>query len=90
MIPWKDKPPEDKWLRCIPGAREITTMSDNARSRSKSADKWPFQILDEAKNVFGSKAEARQWMNSPQRGLEFQKPIEMVDTGVGAGCVPEY
>ena len=26
-------------------------------------------------------------MNTPQRGLEFHKPIELLDTDVGAGYV---
>jgi uncharacterized protein (DUF2384 family) len=29
-------------------------------------------------------------MNTPQRGLEFHKPIEMLDTDVGAWCVRDY
>jgi putative toxin-antitoxin system antitoxin component (TIGR02293 family) len=45
------------------------------------------RIFDEAENVFGSAREARTWMNTPQRGLEFHRPIELLDTDVGAGYV---
>jgi putative toxin-antitoxin system antitoxin component (TIGR02293 family) len=48
------------------------------------------QIFDEAENIFGSSEEARTWINTPQRGLEFHKPIEMLDTDVGAGYVRDY
>jgi putative toxin-antitoxin system antitoxin component (TIGR02293 family) len=48
------------------------------------------QILDEAESIFGSAAEAGTWINSPQRGLEFRKPIELLDTDVGAGYVRDY
>jgi putative toxin-antitoxin system antitoxin component (TIGR02293 family) len=48
------------------------------------------QILDEAESIFGSASQARTWINSPQRGLEFRKPIELLDTDVGAEYVRDY
>jgi putative toxin-antitoxin system antitoxin component (TIGR02293 family) len=48
------------------------------------------QIFDEAEGVFGSAEEAKTWINSPQRGLDFRKPIEMLDTDIGGGYVRDY
>jgi putative toxin-antitoxin system antitoxin component (TIGR02293 family) len=48
------------------------------------------QILDEAEKVFGSANEAKTWIISPQRGLGFHKPLEMLDTDVGAGHVRDF
>ena len=48
------------------------------------------QILNEAEKVFGSANEAKTWIISPQRGLGFYKPLEMLDTDVGAGHVRDF
>jgi putative toxin-antitoxin system antitoxin component (TIGR02293 family) len=45
------------------------------------------QIFDEAEEVFGSAEEAKTWINSGQRGLGGRKPLELLDTDVGAGTV---
>jgi putative toxin-antitoxin system antitoxin component (TIGR02293 family) len=44
-------------------------------------------ILTEAAEVFGSEAEAQEWLTSPAYGLNNQKPIDLLDTDLGAGRV---
>jgi len=45
------------------------------------------QIFEEAKTVLGTTEGAKDWIKSPQRGLEFRKPLDLLDTDVGASYV---
>ena len=48
------------------------------------------QIFKEAEEVFGSKDEAQIWLNTPQRGLDFRKPTDLVTAELGAEHVRAY
>jgi putative toxin-antitoxin system antitoxin component (TIGR02293 family) len=48
------------------------------------------RIRLDAEDLFGSNKEAIAWLNSPQRGLENQRPVEILDTDVGAEHVQDY
>jgi putative toxin-antitoxin system antitoxin component (TIGR02293 family) len=45
------------------------------------------QIFDQAIKAFGSEEEARIWFTTPAYGLEDQKPIDLLDTDLGAAHV---
>jgi putative toxin-antitoxin system antitoxin component (TIGR02293 family) len=66
--------------------RKLVVLKPRETEKAMRADR----ILAEAEKVFGSNAEAIIWLNSPQRGLEGQTPIDLLDTDVGAGHVQEY
>ena len=52
---------------------------------------WRFaEILSHATRVFGSQAEAEQWLGRPAIGLDQRKPIELLRTHPGARLVAEY
>jgi putative toxin-antitoxin system antitoxin component (TIGR02293 family) len=40
--------------------------------------------------VFGSQAEAEQWLGRPAIGLDQRKPIDLLRTHPGARLVAEY
>lgn len=67
-------------------ARTNKILKPHVAEKASRADK----IFSAAQEVFGSVREARIWMNSPQRGLENQSPIDLLDTDVGARHVVEY
>ena len=48
------------------------------------------QIFDQASRVFGGPAAAREWLMKPAYGLEEQRPIDLMDTELGAGQVRDY
>jgi putative toxin-antitoxin system antitoxin component (TIGR02293 family) len=52
---------------------------------------WRFaEILSHATRVFGSQAEAEQWLGRPAIGLDQRRPIELLRTHPGARLVAEY
>lgn len=52
---------------------------------------WKFaEILGRASEIFGTQAEAEDWMNRPAIGLEQRKPIDLLATAVGAQAVEDY
>jgi putative toxin-antitoxin system antitoxin component (TIGR02293 family) len=52
---------------------------------------WRFaEILSHATRVFGSQAEAEQWLGRPAIGLDQRKPIDLLRTHPGARLVAEY
>jgi len=52
---------------------------------------WRFaEILAHATRVFGSQAEAEQWLSRPAIGLDHNKPIDLLKTHPGARLVFEY
>ncbi len=52
---------------------------------------WRFaEILGHSTRVFGSQAEAEQWLGRPALGLDHRKPIDLLRTHPGARLVSEY
>ena len=52
---------------------------------------WRFaEVLAHATRVFGSQAEAEQWLDRPAIGLDHRKPIDLLRTHPGARLVSEY
>jgi len=52
---------------------------------------WRFaEILGHATRVFGSQAEAEQWLGRPAIGLDHRKPIDLLRTHPGARLVSDY
>jgi putative toxin-antitoxin system antitoxin component (TIGR02293 family) len=77
-------------------------VSERSFARRKAAPKtrlpvneserlWRFaEILAHATRVFGSQADAEQWLARPAIGLDQRKPIELLRTHPGARLVTEY
>jgi len=52
---------------------------------------WRFaEVLAHATRVFGSQADAEQWLDRPAIGLDHRKPIDLLRTHPGARLVSEY
>ena len=52
---------------------------------------WRFaEMLAHATRVFGSQAEAEQWLDRPAVGLDHRKPIDLLRTHPGTRLVSEY
>jgi putative toxin-antitoxin system antitoxin component (TIGR02293 family) len=52
---------------------------------------WRFaEVLAHATRVFGSQAEAEQWLERPAIGLDHRKPIDLLRTYPGTRLVSEY
>lgn len=77
-------------------------VSERSFARRKAAPKtrlpvneserlWRFaEILAHATRVFGSQAEAEQWLGRPAIGLDHRKPIALLRTHPGARLVGDY
>jgi putative toxin-antitoxin system antitoxin component (TIGR02293 family) len=77
-------------------------VSERSFARRKAAPKarlpvneserlWRFaEILGHSTRVFGSQAEAEQWLGRPAIGLDHRKPIDLLRTHPGARLVSEY
>jgi len=77
-------------------------VSERSYARRKAAPKtrlpineservWRFaEILAHATRVFGSQAEAENWLNRPAIGLDQRKPIDLIRTHPGARLVDDY
>jgi len=77
-------------------------ISDRSFARRKAAPKtrlpvdeserlWRFaEVLAHATRVFGSQAEAEQWLDRPATGLDRRKPIDLLRTHPGTHLVSEY
>jgi putative toxin-antitoxin system antitoxin component (TIGR02293 family) len=60
-------------------------------SVSESERLWRFaEILAHATRVFGSQADAEQWLDRPAIGLDQRKPITLLRTHPGARLVEDY
>jgi putative toxin-antitoxin system antitoxin component (TIGR02293 family) len=52
---------------------------------------WRFaEVLAHATQVFGSQAEAEQWLDRPAIGLDHRKPIDLLRTHPGTHLVSDY
>ena len=77
-------------------------VSERSFARRKAAPKtrlpvneserlWRFaEVLAHATRVFGSQAEAEQWLGRPAIGLAHRKPIDLLRTHPGTRLVSEY
>ncbi|TIX82762.1 MAG: DUF2384 domain-containing protein, partial [Mesorhizobium sp.] len=48
------------------------------------------EILSKATDVFGSQAEAEQWLERPAIGLDQRRPIDLLATPAGVELVEDY
>ena len=77
-------------------------ISERSFARRKAAPKtrlpvdeserlWRFaEVLAHATRVFGSQAEAEQWLDRPAIGLDRRKPLDLLRTHPGTRLVSEY
>ena len=77
-------------------------VSERSFARRKAAPKtrlpvdeserlWRFaEVLAHATRVFGSQADAEQWLDRPAIGLDHRKPIDLLRTHPGTRLVSEY
>jgi putative toxin-antitoxin system antitoxin component (TIGR02293 family) len=62
-----------------------------ALSLEQSGRAWKFaEILAKATQVFGSQAEAEQWLDRPAIGLDQHRPIDLLTTPAGLELVEDY
>jgi putative toxin-antitoxin system antitoxin component (TIGR02293 family) len=60
-------------------------------SPEQSGRTWQLaEILAKATAVFGTKAEAEQWLERPAIGLNQRKPIDLLATPAGTGLVEDF
>jgi putative toxin-antitoxin system antitoxin component (TIGR02293 family) len=60
-------------------------------SHEQSGRTWKFaEILAKATGVFGSQAEAEQWLERPATGLDQRRPIDLLATPAGVELVEEF
>ncbi|MER9237544.1 DUF2384 domain-containing protein [Mesorhizobium sp. M0074] len=60
-------------------------------SQDQSGRTWKFaEILSKATDVFGSQAEAEQWLERPAIGLDQRRPIDLLATPAGIELVEDY
>jgi putative toxin-antitoxin system antitoxin component (TIGR02293 family) len=60
-------------------------------SQDQSGRTWKFaEILSKATDVFGSQAEAEQWLERPAIGLDQRRPIDLLATPAGVELVQDY
>jgi putative toxin-antitoxin system antitoxin component (TIGR02293 family) len=60
-------------------------------NQEQSGRTWKFaEILAKAAAVFGSRAEAEQWLERPAIGLDQRRPIDLLATSAGVEIVENY
>ncbi|MCY1744996.1 MULTISPECIES: antitoxin Xre/MbcA/ParS toxin-binding domain-containing protein [Ensifer] len=60
-------------------------------SQEQSGRAWKFaEILAKATDVFGTQAEAEQWLERPAIGLDQHRPIDLLGTPAGVELVEDY
>ncbi|MBY5813536.1 antitoxin Xre/MbcA/ParS toxin-binding domain-containing protein [Rhizobium leguminosarum] len=60
-------------------------------SQEQSGRAWKFaEILTKATDIFGSQAEAEQWLERPAVGLEQRRPIDLLGTPAGVELVEDH
>lgn len=60
-------------------------------SQEQSGRTWKFaEILSKATDVFGSQAEAEQWLERPAIGLDQHRPIDLLGTPAGVELVEAH
>jgi putative toxin-antitoxin system antitoxin component (TIGR02293 family) len=64
--------------------RTLSTRKETLSPEESEKTLRTHELFNEAKEVFGSEAEAQAWITSPAYGLDNQKPIDLLDTDLGA------
>ena len=60
-------------------------------SLEQSGRAWKFaEILAKATRIFGSQAEAEQWLDRPAVGLDQRRPIDLLGTPAGVELVEDH
>lgn len=60
-------------------------------SLEQSGRAWKFaEILIEATSIFGSQAEAEEWLERPATGLDRHRPIDLLATPAGLQLVEDF
>ncbi|MDK4732048.1 DUF2384 domain-containing protein [Rhizobium sp. CNPSo 3490] len=60
-------------------------------SQEQSGRTWKFaEILVKATDIFGSQAEAEQWLERPAVGLDQRRPIDLLGTPAGVELVEDH
>lgn len=60
-------------------------------SQEQSGRAWKFaEILAKATDIFGSQAEAEQWLERPAVGLDQRRPIDLLGTPPGVELVEDH
>ncbi|XKM38617.1 antitoxin Xre/MbcA/ParS toxin-binding domain-containing protein (plasmid) [Rhizobium ruizarguesonis] len=60
-------------------------------SQEQSGRAWKFaEILAKATDIFGSQAEAEQWLKRPAVGLNQHRPIDLLGTPAGIELVVDH
>jgi putative toxin-antitoxin system antitoxin component (TIGR02293 family) len=66
-------------------------MPDKPLSREQSGRTWKFaEILGRATALFGSQAEAEEWLERPAVALDQRKPIDLLSTPAGVETVEDH
>ena len=64
---------------------------DKPLSPEQSGRTWKFaEILGRATELFGSQAEAEEWLERPAMALEQRKPIDLLSTPAGVETVQDH
>lgn len=64
---------------------------DKPLSPEQSGRTWRFaEILSRATGVFGSQAEAEEWLERPAMALEQRKPIDLLSSPAGVETVADH
>jgi putative toxin-antitoxin system antitoxin component (TIGR02293 family) len=64
--------------------RTLSTRKDILSPEESEKTLRIHELFDLAKEIFGSETEAQLWITSPAYGLENQRPIDLLDTDLGA------
>ena len=60
-------------------------------SQEQSGRAWKFaEILAKATDIFGTQAEAEQWLERPAVGLDQRRPIDLLGTPAGVELVEDH
>jgi putative toxin-antitoxin system antitoxin component (TIGR02293 family) len=66
-------------------------MPSKPLSQEQSGRAWKFaEILAKATDIFGSQAEAEQWLERPAVGLDQRRPIDLLGTPAGLELVEDH
>jgi putative toxin-antitoxin system antitoxin component (TIGR02293 family) len=70
--------------------RRMETL-DRLLSPEQSGRTWKFaELLGRATELFGSQAEAEEWLDRPAMALEQRKPIDLLSTPAGVESVEDH
>lgn len=64
--------------------RTLSTRKDTLSPEESEKTLRIHELFNQAKEVFGSETEAQLWITSPAYGLNNQRPIDLLDTDLGA------